>query len=256
MQGLIGKKLAVVPDARLDNRANRSVITEKLLSIIGEDVQEINRKNKPFWSGILRLRVMILSNELPDFKDDTGVIATRFVILQTLVSFLGREDTELEGKLCGELSGILNWALVGWQRLAERGKFARPATANLMRNFRATLAWSKHSLLSVASLAPEFTVVIDTAYNAYRVWCEGAGAQVGLIGCRSINSPASSVPPSTDRSTRSAHGPAGRRKRMFKGIRLRKGGPHESRRVCGLVVRMKTAWSACTSSALTPYIYI
>jgi hypothetical protein len=29
---------------------------------------------------------MILSNELPDFKDDTGVIATRFVILQTQVS--------------------------------------------------------------------------------------------------------------------------------------------------------------------------
>ena len=106
MQGLIGKKIAVVPDARLDQRANRSVITEKLLSIIGEDVQDINRKNKPYWSGILRLRVMILSNELPDFKDDTGVIATRFVILQTQVSFLGREDTDLEAKLCGELSGI------------------------------------------------------------------------------------------------------------------------------------------------------
>jgi hypothetical protein len=89
------------------HRANRSVITEKLLSIIGEDVQEINRKNKPFWSGILRCRVLILSNELPDFKDDTGVIATRFIILLTSVSFLGREDNELEGKLRAELSGIL-----------------------------------------------------------------------------------------------------------------------------------------------------
>jgi hypothetical protein len=53
MQGLIGKKIAVVPDARLDNRANRSVITEKLLSIIGEDVQDINRKNKPYWNSSL-----------------------------------------------------------------------------------------------------------------------------------------------------------------------------------------------------------
>ena len=131
MQGLIGKKIAVVPDARLDNRANRSVITEKLLSIIGEDYQDINRKNKPYWGGILRLRVMILSNELPDSKDDTGVIASRFVILQTLVSFLGREDTGLEEKLCDELSGILNWALIGWQRLAERGKFAPPGEGEL-----------------------------------------------------------------------------------------------------------------------------
>ena len=152
MQGLIGKKLAVVPDARLDNRANRSVITEKLLSIIGEDVQDINRKNKPYWSGILRLRLMILSNELPDFKDDTGVIATRFVILQTQVSFLGREDTDLEAKLCAELSGILNWALVGWQRLAERRKFAPPGLASLMKSLRAMRVRLKPSSLNAASL--------------------------------------------------------------------------------------------------------
>ena len=153
MQGLIGKKLAVVPDARFDDRANRSVITEKLLCIIGEDVQDINRKNKAFWSGILRLRVMILSNELPDFKDDTGVIATRFVILQTRVSFLGREDTELEAKLCGELSGILNWALGGLATTClSGGSSTRPAKANSTKNFRATPGQSKHSLLSAASL--------------------------------------------------------------------------------------------------------
>ena len=113
----------MVPDARLDNRANRSVITEKLLSIIGEDVQEINRKNKSYWSGILQARILILSNELPDFKDDTGVIATRFIILQTHRSFLGQEDTHLEHKLRSELSGILNWAMVGLQGLMARGKF-------------------------------------------------------------------------------------------------------------------------------------
>jgi len=45
----------------------------------------------------------LTSNELPDFKDDTGVIATRFVLLQTPVSFL-----ELESTLCGEWSGIVN----------------------------------------------------------------------------------------------------------------------------------------------------
>ncbi len=131
MQSLIGKKLAVVPDARLDNRANRSVITERLLSIIGEDPQEINRKNKEYWSGILRLRVTILSNELPDFKDDTGVIATRFVILQTVNSYLGREDPKLDEKLSVEMSGILNWALEGWERLANNGRFTAPGDGSL-----------------------------------------------------------------------------------------------------------------------------
>lgn len=54
---------------RLDNPPIRAVIAEKLLSIIGADVRDINRKNKPYWSGIiLRLRMTIVSNELPDFK--------------------------------------------------------------------------------------------------------------------------------------------------------------------------------------------
>ena len=95
MAGMIGRKLAVVPDVRLNEWADLDVITEKLLSIIGEDVQEINRKYGKYWSGMLRTRVMILANELAGFKDDTGVIATRFIILKMRQSFLGREDTEL-----------------------------------------------------------------------------------------------------------------------------------------------------------------
>lgn len=174
MQGLIGKKIAVVPDARLDQRANRSVITEKLLSIIGEDVQEINRKNKPFWSGILRCRVLILSNELPDFKDDTGVIATRFIILLTTVSFLGREDNELEGKLRAELSGVLNWALVGWRRLVERGKFLPPGTSAELNDELAAVASSVKAFVGErCELGPEYTVKVDALYDAYRSWGEG-----------------------------------------------------------------------------------
>jgi putative DNA primase/helicase len=177
MQGLIGRKLAVVPDARLDQRANRSVITEKLLSIIGEDPQEINRKNKPYWSGILRLRVMILSNELPDFKDDTGVIATRFVILQMFVSFLGREDTELEAKLCGELSGILNWALVGLRRLLHEEKFTLPGTAELNEELASMASAVRAFVAECCELGNDHTVSVDALYRSYRAWCEGVGAK-------------------------------------------------------------------------------
>jgi putative DNA primase/helicase len=153
------------------------VITEKLLSIIGEDVQDINRKNKPYWSGILRLRLMILSNELPDFKDDTGVIATRFVILQTQVSFLGREDTNLEEKLCGELSGILNWALIGWQRLVERGKFAPPGAGELNEELASNASAIKAFVAEGCELGPEYSVMIEAVYDRYRIWCEGNGAK-------------------------------------------------------------------------------
>lgn len=223
MQGLIGKKLAVVPDARLDARANRSVITEKLLSIIGEDVQDINRKNKSFWSGILRLRVMILSNELPDFKDDTGVIATRFVILQTRVSFLGREDTELEAKLCGELSGILNWALAGWQRLSERRKFNAPGNGELNEELSSIASSVKAFVAECCELGDGHTVPIETAYNHYHSWCEGNGAQswADRLPINQFSGKIRSAFPGQIETIRPRSG--GTRKRMFAGLRLRRG---------------------------------
>jgi len=223
MQGLIGKKIAVVPDARLDQRANRSVITEKLLSIIGEDVQDINRKNKPYWSGILRLRVMILSNELPDFKDDTGVIATRFVILQTQVSFLGREDTELESKLCEELSGILNWALIGWQRLAKRRKFAPPGEGELNEELASNASAVKAFVAECCELGPEFTVSIENAYNQYRTWCEGNGARTWAdrLPINQFSGKLRSAFHGQVQTIRPRDG--GTRKRLFSGLRLRKG---------------------------------
>jgi putative DNA primase/helicase len=223
MQGLIGKKVAVVPDARLDNRANRSVITEKLLSIIGEDVQDINRKNKPYWSGILRLRIMILSNELPDFKDDTGVIATRFVILQTLVSFLGREDTELENKLCSELSGILNWAIAGWQRLAERKKFDPPGSGELNEELASNASAVKAFVAERCELGPTYTATIEAVYAAYGSWCEGNGAiarfdrlPINLFSGKIKSAFHGQIDTIRPRS-------GGTRKRVFSGLRLRKG---------------------------------
>lgn len=222
MQGLIGKKLAVVPDARLDNRANRSVITEKLLSIIGEDVQDINRKNKPYWSGILRLRVMILSNELPDFKDDTGVIATRFIILQTLVSFLGREDTELEAKLCGELSGILNWALVGWQRLTERRKFNAPGNGELNDELSNIASSIKAFVAECCEFVPDATMTKEALYGCYRSWCERNGeGWADRLKSNHFSAKLHGAFPGkiTDYRPRSG----GPRKRMWLGIRLRKG---------------------------------
>jgi putative DNA primase/helicase len=170
MEGLIGKKLAVVPDARLDQRSNRSVITEKILSIIGEDVLDINRKNKVYWTGILRSRMMILSNELPDFKDDTGVIATRFIILETVVSFLGREDIELEDKLCGELSGILNWAVEGWGRLVERGKFEAPDGGELNEELAGIASAVKAFGVDRCEFAPSYSELVGRVFERYVNW--------------------------------------------------------------------------------------
>ena len=126
LQPLIHKQLAIIGDARLGPKTDIASITERLLSISGEDMLNVNRKNKPFWIGTLRARFLIISNELPRFSDASGALASRFVILVLKNSFYGREDRGLFDKLKPELPGILNWSLAGLRRLRERGHFVIP----------------------------------------------------------------------------------------------------------------------------------
>jgi hypothetical protein len=48
----------------------------------------------------------LISNELPRFLDPSSAIASRFVVVETIKSFLGKEDRGLTAGLMQELSGI------------------------------------------------------------------------------------------------------------------------------------------------------
>jgi putative DNA primase/helicase len=130
MANLIGKKLALVPDVKLDRRMNITRIMERLLTTIGEDDQTINRKNDKYWQGRLTIRWLILGNDIPKFRgtDEAGALVARMIMVPLYESFYGREDFDLTMKLLGERAGILNWAMEGLRRLRERGKFVQPAS--------------------------------------------------------------------------------------------------------------------------------
>ena len=71
-------------------------MVERLLSITGEDMLTVDRKYREPWTGKLPTRFVILTNELPKFRDSSGAIANRMFILRMTESFLGREDRTLE----------------------------------------------------------------------------------------------------------------------------------------------------------------
>ena len=56
LQPLIGKRLAIISDARLGGRADQQAIAERLLSITGEDAITTDRKNIAAWTGRLQVR--------------------------------------------------------------------------------------------------------------------------------------------------------------------------------------------------------
>jgi putative DNA primase/helicase len=126
---LIGKRLAVISDARLGSKADQSISVERILSITGEDTLTVDRKHRDVWTGRFEVRFVVLTNEMPRLTDSSGALASRFVILILLQSFLGKEDHGLADRLGAEMPGILNWSLAGLKRLRERGYFVPPASS-------------------------------------------------------------------------------------------------------------------------------
>ncbi len=126
MECLIGKPVAIIGDARQSNRGDWALALENILGVTGDDGATIARKNKTDWTGNLPTRLMLISNELPRFPDQSGAIATRPLLLRFEESFLGREDKDLDAKLEAELPSILLWSIEGWKDLRHYGSFLQP----------------------------------------------------------------------------------------------------------------------------------
>lgn len=129
LESLIGKPLAAIGDARFVGK-DVGIVVERLLTISGEDPIDVERKHRDAWNGRLPTRFMILSNEMPRHADASAALASRFLILQTANSFLGKEDPDLFVNLREELAGILVWALDGLDRLTERRRFNPPPSSD------------------------------------------------------------------------------------------------------------------------------
>jgi putative DNA primase/helicase len=180
LQPLIGKPVAVISDARLgSDSASNSIVTERLLSISGEDMQTADRKNREHWSGQLPTRIVVLTNELPRFSDSSGALASRFIVLLLTTSFYGRENPNLTADLIAELPGIFNWALDGLERLRERGRFMQPHTSQEAIVELEDLSSPVGAFVRErCTLGRDQSVDRTALYGAYREWCDQRGYAV------------------------------------------------------------------------------
>ncbi len=173
---LVGKSVAIVADARLSGRTDQATVVEHLLAISGEDKRTIDRKHQTAIHCQLPTRFLILSNELPRLFDASGTIVSRFILLQTATSYLGREDHGLENKLIAELPGILLWAIDGWKRLRERGHFLQPDGSNEAVDQMVRLASPVTGFVrDRCVLDPTAKVAVPVLFKAWEQWCSTQG---------------------------------------------------------------------------------
>ncbi len=176
LQPLLGKTLAIISDARLSGRTDVAVVVERLLSVSGEDPQTVDRKHLPSVTTKLKTRFLILTNELPRLNDASGALASRVVLLALTRSWCGKEDTKLTDRLLGELPGILNWAIEGWQRLRVRGHFLQPASARKFLTAMEDLSSPIRAFLCErCKVDPAADVFVDDLFQAWECWCKDKG---------------------------------------------------------------------------------
>lgn len=183
LQPWLDKTLAIIPDARLSGRADQDVIVENMLSITGEDHMTVQRKGIASVTCRIPARIVLLSNLAPRLSDSSGALASRILMLRVRKSFLGREDRNLSTRLMAELPGILGWAIEGWRRLRQRGRFEQPETSRAMLEDFASYG------SPVASFVEDCCVVRDDQwvekqelFDRWGRWCSDNGNEKGSLG--------------------------------------------------------------------------
>lgn len=217
LEPLIPRPVAIISDARIGARTDKAAVTERLLSISGEDTLSVNRKNTSFWHGRLLTRFIILTNELPALSDGSGALANRFIIVVMKTSFLGKEDPGLFDKLKAELPGILNWAIAGYERLRARGHFLQPTSGReALDEIQMLASPVKAFVTDYCEVGPGYVEAIDHIWDAWKAWCVRSGNMTGSRAWLGRNLK-SALPGVTDGEAVIG----GERTRVYRGIRLR-----------------------------------
>jgi len=175
LQPLIEKSLAIVSDARFGGD-NVGTVVERLLCISGEDTLTIDRKFLGSVSMKLATRFMFLTNELPRLNDASTALAGRFLVLRLSNTFYGTEDVTLTDQLLAELPGILLWAIEGWKRLRQRGRFVQPKSGeDAIRDMEDLGSPVGAFIRDRCVVGVGHRAWVDNLYDAWKGWCEQDG---------------------------------------------------------------------------------
>lgn len=119
---LYGKQLNVCNEATKIT----PTIEEILKSLTGEDENEFDRKHKSTLKFKNRAKIVITSNARPPFKSEGSLERMLVIHFEAVVPPEKRIPGLSDILLQNESSGIFNWAIQGYIRLRQNGKFTEP----------------------------------------------------------------------------------------------------------------------------------
>ena len=184
LDALDGFKLAGLVGASLiyaDETPQRGMNEQILKSAVAGELLQIDRKYRDPLTLRLKGKWLVLANQFPAVTDQSNGLWRRFDIVPFPVTISQRDrDPMLASKIIKtELSGVLNWALVGLQRLLGRGRFDE-YLPDPMRSTRKDVQQETNSVQSWADdRGIELMIAVETpkteVYASYVSWCKENG---------------------------------------------------------------------------------
>jgi P4 family phage/plasmid primase-like protien len=198
MEKMVGEENAShVPLCRFDDRFALAATLNKMLNTSSESSHRIDelcetmlksytsgdrmtfdRKNRDLVSARPTAKVMISTNQLPNFTDKSNGIWRRMLFVPFDKSVpIDEQNPELVKELAGEMPGIFNWAYKGLCKLAEAGQFVEPTRCKeAINEYRKDTNPAKIFLEENYVDGFEFEgVPCGEMYQSYVAWCNQNG---------------------------------------------------------------------------------
>lgn len=147
-------------------------------SFVAGDRMNFERKFKESVSATPTAKIMIATNSLPRFNDKTRAVWRRILLMPFDKEIPENVQVkDLAEQLKTELPGILNWAIVGLQKLNESGGFSIPEiNKDLLEQYRRDSDPTRAFLLENYMYSPNgYGMPCGELYREYKLYCEQNG---------------------------------------------------------------------------------
>jgi P4 family phage/plasmid primase-like protien len=154
-----------------------------LKSFTSGDPMQMDRKYKSPIQAVPTARLVLATNNLPRFSDRSSGLWRRMILMPFRVTIDENDPRRIFGmdkpswwEASGELPGILNWSLMGLDRLRQQDRFTHSKICeDALTEYRTENNPARMFLLESCRESAEGQVPCGDLYRSYRSWCDEHG---------------------------------------------------------------------------------
>ena len=180
---MLGKLAVIFGETKSADPRKMSAALETLLSIVGGDRVNVNRKHiKELGNVDLPCRFTLAANEFPEFTDYSRAFLARVNLIVFPNSYTDRMDPRIKPRMeeIAKSGALTNWALKGLKDLRTRDHFIEPvASMKAQREMEEVTAPTVSFVRECCTLSPDTKVPTEELFDTWRNWCGINGHRPG-----------------------------------------------------------------------------